>query len=512
MDIDRIAREAAAALKQSADAVDRPSLAGLRTVRRRRSRLVAVAAGFAVTLLIAGVALMFREPGGPGTPAAPPATDPAPQSVDEARSVDGSIVHSDPEFLFTVTYPEDWFRAEESLTGFRDPFEVLSMATFLLDREQGSCGPFPARAVVDFPADAAFITLRETVSGIASGEFVTRPAAFDPQSEPLVLPEGDCLDNTPRGDIGVMRWFAFEDAGRSFELLVVIGDAASAAVADEAWAIVNSLSFDPRPPLDAPPALEASLSGNVFVLDPGDGPVVCAGGVATSLPPRCSGPALDGLDWDDVPWAETAQGQRWAGMYIEVRLREGRLELQRPPEVTRPTEFERTDFTPPCPEPDGGWVFPAGPGTSEDDLNAAFAYIQSQADQSGAWVFNLDETPSDFEPLQHVIVATFTGDIARHEMALREIWSGPLCVAERPWTERDLRAIQDELVALNVTDLPGGIFLPSSFGVDVTEGAVEVEAMVVTPEGQQWLDDRYGPEVVRASGALRPLPVKTQAE
>jgi hypothetical protein len=48
------------------------------------------------------------------------------------------------------------------------------MATFPIDSSEGMCEPFPRQALVDFPADGAFITLREKVNGIASVEFIVR--------------------------------------------------------------------------------------------------------------------------------------------------------------------------------------------------------------------------------------------------------------------------------------------------------------------------------------------------
>jgi hypothetical protein len=217
-----------------------------------------------------------------------------------------------------------------------------------------------------------------------------------------------------------MRWFAFKDLGRSFELLVVIGTDVSDTLSAETWSIVNSLAFEPRLPLDAPPGLDAVFAGNVFVIDSGSGPVVCAGGVAASLPPQCGGPALDGLVWDAVPWAETTQGQTWAGIYIEVRLEQGYLVLESAPQETRPAEGNRVDFTPPCPIPDSGWAFSPGPGSDDDALNAAMDYIQGQADHSAAWVYDLAEIRAEFAPTELVLVAAFAGDLGVHEAAIRE--------------------------------------------------------------------------------------------
>ena len=420
---------------------------------------------------------------------------------------DGWVVWLDTDYGFNVAYPPAWFRAEATLTpAMSDPFEVVSLATFPVGPEHDMCGPFPMQAVADFPADGAFITVQERIRNVDPGDFMARPRRFGPETVSTALPEGDCLFHTDRGDAGSLRWIWFEDQGRTFEVLVVIGTAVSADTADETWTIVNGLSFAPREPVEPPSSLDLIYAGNVFVIDPGDGPEVCAGSVLESLPPQCGGPFLDGLDWDDVPWAETAQGHTWAGMYIEVRLVDGRLQLVSPPTQIRPVDRQPADFTPPCSAPDGGWVFTPGPGTTEADLNKATAYIQAQPDLSGHWVHHL-APPVEFTPFELVLVATFTGDLKRHEAAIRELWSGPLCVAERPWREADLRAIQDDLGTLNASDWPPSIFWPSSWGVDIMAGTVSFGALIVTPEGQEWFDSRYGPGVVTAYPLLEPVPV-----
>jgi hypothetical protein len=259
------------------------------------------------------------------------------------------------------------------------------------------------------------------------------------------------------------------------------------------------------PSTTVPPAPPTQFAGNVFVIDDGNGPVVCAGGVMESLPPQCGGPALDGLDWADVPWADTGQGQHWAGMYIEVGVAGERLQLLSAPEETHQTDGRSMmDFTPPCPAPEGGWVFTPGPLATDAALNAAAQYISNQPDAAGNWVYNLVDPPAEFS-FALVLVATFTGDIDRHTAAISELWSGPLCVVERDVTEASLRAVQDELVALGVAGLPDSILWPSSYGVDIVASVVELDALVVTPEGQQWLDERYGPGVVIGRSLLEPV-------
>lgn len=251
-------------------------------------------------------------------------------------------------------------------------------------------------------------------------------------------------------------------------------------------------------------------AGTVTVID-ADGPVVCAGGVEESLPPQCGGPTLTGLDWVDVPWAESAGGTTWAGMYVEVELVGGDLALVSVPTEPRVAEEPPDDrLVPPCPEPPGGWLFESGPRTSEAALEEAMGYVDAQPEASAAWVYNLREVPEpdydDNEPsFEYVLVAAFSRDHARHEAAIREIWDGPLCVVERPWEEQALRRIQRELAETFTDSPPTGLYWPSSYSVDIVRGVVEVGALIVDEPAQEWVDERYGQGVVELQSQLAPV-------
>lgn len=52
------------------------------------------------------------------------------------------------------------------------------------------------------------------------------------------------------------------------------------------------------------------------VIDSGDGPELCLGGVSDSLPPQCGGPVLDGLVMDG--WAESQNGVSWGDRTVTV--------------------------------------------------------------------------------------------------------------------------------------------------------------------------------------------------
>lgn len=53
------------------------------------------------------------------------------------------------------------------------------------------------------------------------------------------------------------------------------------------------------------------LTTRTMVIDYGDGPELCVGGVGESLPPSCGGPDVMGWDWGAVDGEESRSGARW---------------------------------------------------------------------------------------------------------------------------------------------------------------------------------------------------------
>jgi len=54
------------------------------------------------------------------------------------------------------------------------------------------------------------------------------------------------------------------------------------------------------------PEVASKVEFSSMIIDSGDGPEICLGGVNESLPPQCSGPVAEGLQM--VDWAETVSG------------------------------------------------------------------------------------------------------------------------------------------------------------------------------------------------------------
>lgn len=273
-------------------------------------------------------------------------------------------------------------------------------------------------------------------------------------------------------------------------------------------------------PADAPlagrptavPAAEGEVTTRypVTVIDDGDGAELCLGGVATSLPPQCSGPALPGWDWASLAGDfDQARGTRW-GDFVVTGTFDG--EALTPTDVVPAAEADPVPdpedvsvWQTPCPEPDGGWV-PVDPATTtQSGIDRAFRIAERLPTYGASWVdlsINpvADDEPSGIEwemamsdPRYTIVNVSVTDDADGAEAAIREVWGGPLCVSEARSTYRELRAIEDDLM-----DLPGAL------GSEANDG--RIVAYVLHDDGatQAWADQEYGEGVVEVSSALVP--------
>ena len=248
------------------------------------------------------------------------------------------------------------------------------------------------------------------------------------------------------------------------------------------------------------------------VLDTPDGPPhLCLGAMTASLPPTgCGGPEIRNWNWDDVDDAESMGGTTWA-TYTVVGTYDGeRFTLTETPtpagEPHSVVGAELPDFSTPCEEPIGGWAVVDEAIATDEAMSAAITYAEAQPDHAGTWIDQSinpalhDGDPADAEvaandPTRLVLNLRFTGDLERHEQAVREIWGGALCVSLAEHTETELRAIQNELHG----ELPGVL----ASGVDPVTGVVTVDVIVDDGSIQRDMDDRYGAGVVRISARLR---------
>ena len=188
------------------------------------------------------------DPGPPsgGEPVRARAADPAPVP-------EGWREHVDERRGFRVSLPPDWNRAQQSLSpSMGDPVEILLVATFPVEESRGLC-----RSLSAIPPDQALVTLQERGRGAYGGPtFPPRPASFAPDPRlpgtstwPYCV-NGDDQPPIPMDDY----WFGFGDAGRAFHVFVGVGRDASPELRREAFAILDTLRFDPEVKPDWPTA------------------------------------------------------------------------------------------------------------------------------------------------------------------------------------------------------------------------------------------------------------------
>jgi hypothetical protein len=236
--------------------------------------------------------------------------------------------------------------------------------------------------------------------------------------------------------------------------------------------------------------------------DDEDLPSLSLSGCLMMLPPQCARDLpITNWDWEAVEGEESASGTT-SGAYHLVGTYDG--EMFTVVEIGPYDQDElsyRSDFSSPCPEPEGGWVVPDPEHHTQEQARKAHAYARAQPDYVISWDDHLDEDLQEFSPV--VLVAIFTGDADGHEAQIRAVWDGPLCVLERDLpTARELARIRTEVE----TRLPElSLELLGSF----TGGfppAIYIEVVAdVDGRAQALVDREYGPGLVRFLPALRPV-------
>ena len=221
-----------------------------------------------------------------------------------------------------------------------------------------------------------------------------------------------------------------------------------------------------------------------------------------------------GWDWSAVEGQESASGTTWGDFHV-VGTYDGKVFTVSEVGAYAPdgSGLGATDFTTPCPEPEGGW-------TADDfDLadDAAFSagaeiaqalpgYVALWVDYAGDYTpEELDQRMQEGKPVLQIMNVVVTEDAAGAEEAIRQSWRGPLCMTEREGhTEAELAAIREEAEA----------FIGEELGLERTwssEGALGQAAanvgVLVDPggAGQAALDERYGPGMVKLYPALTPV-------
>ena len=248
----------------------------------------------------------------------------------------------------------------------------------------------------------------------------------------------------------------------------------------------------------------------VTVLDDGEGPELCLGAMAASYPPQCGGPSVIGWDWNwYVGQFEEAAGVRW-GLFTLTGTYDAGADAFTAIEVVNGTDYEWpevdvTDFSTPCPEPEGGWRVLDESKARFEAMNAAFELAQRIDGYATAW---MDQSPNPAvksgaaegsemlmnDPLLTIVNVRVTGDPRAAEAELREVWGGMLCVTQASRAAAELQAIQSEIMS----STPGVL----SAGENGISGTVEVTLVYDDGTLQDRFDVEYGPGVVRVTSSL----------
>jgi hypothetical protein len=232
--------------------------------------------------------------------------------------------------------------------------------------------------------------------------------------------------------------------------------------------------------------LRWTVDASVLMVPPRP-PIACLT-ISLSLPPtEGSGVEVRELDPQAVP-GSTRFGN---GTVLTPMLRltgtyDGRcLALTEPPS---PVEIKQEDI-PAEDELRTACLDPGGEPFAPEQRAAAVAYAAAQPDLGEIWM-------SDHE---RVLNVSFTGELPRHEQAIRALYPGPLCVVETPASAADLEAIRRRLYADAALEAQQIQVLQSW----KSRGKLHVLVVAARQEQVGQLRNRYGPHVAVTSW-LRP--------
>jgi hypothetical protein len=258
-------------------------------------------------------------------------------------------------------------------------------------------------------------------------------------------------------------------------------------------------SLHPPPGGTAPDPKRLYEANTIVLEDQSHGPMLCLGGVLESLPPQCGDVPVAGWNWAKVNGEETVGETTWGAYHVVGTYDGERFVVVEAGPTEKDDSPSEPDFSSPCDEPPGGWT--GRDHATQNDDDAAHAYARSQPDYVTSWVTHIDPAAQERSPV--IVNVVFTGEAARHEAALRRLWSGPLCVVARDVpSASELGRIRKEAEA-SLDDL--GLQMLWSAGPGV-EPIIEI-GVVADPagQGQAAFDDRYGAGIVRVQSALQPV-------
>jgi hypothetical protein len=363
---------------------------------------------------------------------------------DVADSIEGRWVlesweEGDERILVEVgvnTVGAPWLEFTQTFAGARDSF-VSGDGTGMAGTFVGSTGCNGIRET-GYEFSAGFLVLEEAV---------VQAVGCEPnRAEEILLA---MLWNTSDGievvlDEDRMEWFGSNLEGRVYPLVfrrdgsppAPGGSSTTLPPAADAPAVrvyeVEGVEVVTPTRLDELPDRATQVEFVVTVIDSGDGPELCVGSVALSLPPQCSGPVAAGLDM--AGWSQEMNGVRWGDRSVVVTWPpvDGTVDVvSDSPVIAWEVVYPPEELPAECRDVETA----AGVGVIHD-------YARSLGARNGGLYLASDGT----------LVLQVVDDPAPHRAALAE--SGGACVVEVARNEAEQRSIQDALGRL-LADLPG---------------------------------------------------------
>jgi hypothetical protein len=253
------------------------------------------------------------------------------------------------------------------------------------------------------------------------------------------------------------------------------------------------------------------------VIDRGDRVDACSG-VLQSRPPGCGGGVrLLGWDWESVPGTyEKSRDVRW-GDYSVTGVYDADAEtllVTSASSAAPPGDPGETVVIYPsrCEPPEGGWAIVDTATANQQGMQAATTIAPTLDGYATTWIDRslvpeVPEVPEGTDTLDEmhhwaihaglgVINVGVRSDPAVAQARLREVWGGGLCVFSVDYTQAELDARVQEIMAEHP--------LISAWADGMT-GTVSIEVVHDTGgELQRLMDEQYGPGAVRVSSFLVP--------
>ena len=227
------------------------------------------------------------------------------------------------------------------------------------------------------------------------------------------------------------------------------------------------------------------------------------------------GALVEPFRWEDVDGEDRAFGTIWASVHLVGTFDGEVFHLTQHPAPPGPEPRPQPMAQSPCPPPADGWAVADPTRINEAGIEAANRYADAQPDLAAFWVSwpnGVPETPPTWpaptgQPSYGTAVlnVAFTGDLDPHASELRARWGGALCVTRLTRTRSQLKAVSDDLLNHQTQAARAGVRL-LGWGPDEIANVVTAQVLIADPAAQRWVDQRYGPGVVKLDGALHPIP------